>query len=275
MISREPIMEDASATTIISEEIDNFSENYTEVFQKPIVMRLTFEERLSIVQVRSDKEPTSETETEQVIEEVTTKPQRKTQQSSLITETTTQKIVTTTTETTTEELVDEPTEEVSEETTTEVEETTTESSGYVYSEKYPTAATIWNYLKDLGYSNAVCAGIMGNIMAEVGGHTLHIQPYLNDTGGAYYGICQWSTYYYPQVQGMSLSQQLDLLASTIRSEINTFGYKYYSGFNYSAFLSITDAGVAAKAFAVCYERCASWTYSVRVSNAYKAYDYFT
>ena len=38
-------------------------------------------------------------------------------------------------------------------------------------EKYPTASSIWLYLSDQGYSDEICAGILGNIMAEVGGHT--------------------------------------------------------------------------------------------------------
>jgi guanyl-specific ribonuclease Sa len=36
-------------------------------------------------------------------------------------------------------------------------------------EKYPEARKIWNYLKKMGLNNYVAAGIMGNIMAEVGG----------------------------------------------------------------------------------------------------------
>lgn len=42
-------------------------------------------------------------------------------------------------------------------------------------EEYPVATYIWSYFKELGYSNQVCAGILGNIMAEVGGQTLNIQ----------------------------------------------------------------------------------------------------
>ena len=36
--------------------------------------------------------------------------------------------------------------------------------------EYPLATTIWFYMKEnFGWSDAVCAGVMGNIMAEVGG----------------------------------------------------------------------------------------------------------
>ena len=281
------LVDKSNINTIISEEIDNFSEIYTEeeTTTNKIKMITTFEDKLLMVQTKSDKKPSSEKEiTEiQVIEEVTTKPQRTTKQTSLVTETTTKKSPAPTTaapvedeeadiDVVEEDLSDEEETEAAVEETEEVEEPATEASYYVYSERYPNAAIIWNYLRDLGYNKAVCAGILGNIMAEVGGQTLSIDPYLYDNG--YYGICQWSTYYYPQASGMGLYDQLGLLARTIRSEMNNFGYKYYSGFGYSSFLNLTDPSAAAKAFAMCYERCASWSYSVRVNNAYKAYDYF-
>ena len=47
--------------------------------------------------------------------------------------------------------------------------TTTQASG-----KYSQATQVWNGLKALGLNDYVCAGIMGNIMAEVGGQTLDI-----------------------------------------------------------------------------------------------------
>ena len=53
--------------------------------------------------------------------------------------------------------------------------------------KYPVATEVWLYMKDLGWSDSVCAGIMGNMMSEVGGKTLKLDPnlYYKDT---YYGI---------------------------------------------------------------------------------------
>ena len=41
-------------------------------------------------------------------------------------------------------------------------------------------------MKELGWNDYVCAGIVGNLMAEVGGQTLNIDPQL---GNSYYGIC--------------------------------------------------------------------------------------
>lgn len=137
--------------------------------------------------------------------------------------------------------------------------------------EYPVATAIWNYLKDLGYNDYVAAGILGNIMAEVGGQTLNIQPTLSN--GTYYGMCQWKLCYYPSVNGLGVEGQLDLLASTIEQEFNEFGH--VSGYSYEEFLNIQDEQTAALAFAKTYERCGSGSHSVRQKNATKALEYFT
>ena len=137
--------------------------------------------------------------------------------------------------------------------------------------EYPVATTIWNYLKDLGYNDYVAAGILGNMMAEVGGQTLDIQPTLSN--GAYYGMCQWKMCYYPSASGLGTEGQLDLLANTIEQEFNEFGH--VSGYSYEEFLNIQDEQAAALAFAKTYERCGSGSHSVRQKNATKALEYFT
>ena len=38
--------------------------------------------------------------------------------------------------------------------------------------EYPVATEIWMFLKNCGYNDYVAAGILGNMMAEVGGNTL-------------------------------------------------------------------------------------------------------
>ena len=139
-------------------------------------------------------------------------------------------------------------------------------------EAYPTATKIWKYLRKCGYNNYVCAGIMGNIMAECGGQSFAIQATLYDHG--YYGICQWSRRWYPDVQGQDLNYQLKFLSKTIKSEFNNYGSRYYRGFNYKAFCGLQDEQSAALAFAKCYERCSSAYYAIRGTNATKAYKYF-
>lgn len=142
----------------------------------------------------------------------------------------------------------------------------------VVSKKYPTAAYIWNYLKKMGYNDYVCAGIMGNLMIETGGRTLNLNPNIYGGGGSYYGICQWSAYYCPGVQGASLDGQLAYLAKTIKTEINNYGFNYSSTMNYNNFLKMKNAREAAIAFGKCYERGAGS--DVRANCAEIAYSHF-
>ena len=149
----------------------------------------------------------------------------------------------------------------------------------MWSEKagsYPVATQVWRYMKEeLGWNDYVCAGVMGNMMAEVGGQTLNLDPYLYGHSGAnYYGLCQWSSRYYPSIQGADVDAQLDFLASTVKKELDTYGYLFRSGLDYEAFCNLTDAEDAAMAFAKAYERCGSGSYGVRQRNAIKAYNYF-
>ena len=138
--------------------------------------------------------------------------------------------------------------------------------------EYPAATQIWRYMKDLGWNDYVCAGIMGNLMAEVGGQTLNIQYQLQ--GNGYYGMCQWNKAYRSGVWGADFTGQCDFLRDTIKYEIDTFGYAYKKGFNLDSFLALSNERDAALAFAKCYERCGSETYTIRQNNAEKAYDYF-
>lgn len=139
--------------------------------------------------------------------------------------------------------------------------------------QYPEATKIWLYMKDQGWNDYVCAGIMGNLMTEVGGQTLNLQVKSNTNG--YYGICQWNKNHKKNVWGKSLDKQLEYLNSNIESEFNTYGYAYKKDFNFNTFLNLTNEKEAALAFAKIYERCGSASYNVRQENAIKAYNYFT
>lgn len=139
------------------------------------------------------------------------------------------------------------------------------------SAEYPAATQVWRYMKSLDWNDYVCAGIMGNLMAEVGGQTLDIQYRLK--GNGYYGMCQWNKAY-SNIWGADLETQCDYLRDTIKYEIDTFGYAYKKGFNLDSFLALSNERDAALAFAKCYERCGSGTYTIRQNNAEKAYDYF-
>lgn len=140
--------------------------------------------------------------------------------------------------------------------------------------EYPAATTTWLYLKDLGYSDYICAGILGNMMAECGGHTLALEPSIIGDNW-FYGICQWSKSYYPEVWGTDLEYQLAFLDSTLEEEFNSFGKLYKRYFNYAKFIALTDEKEVALAFAQVYERCNPSSYSIRQHNATIAYNYYT
>lgn len=144
-------------------------------------------------------------------------------------------------------------------------------------EEYPYATYIWLFFtRQMGFSNEVVAGILGNIMAEVGANTLNIQYWLYSyDGGYYYGICQWAKTYFPDVRGMDLIGQCEYLAKNIEAQINAFGKMYNIEDAYYQFLSLTSPSEAALQFAKFYEACAANTYYIRQSNAKIAYDYFT
>ena len=136
--------------------------------------------------------------------------------------------------------------------------------------EYPSASRIWQFLKSNGYNDYVCAGIMGNLMTEVGGQTLNLQCMIY--GDGYYGMCQWNPRH-TKVFGKGINGQCEYLLSTIEKEFNTYGSNYASGFNYNSFKNMNNEQNAAIACAKVYERCASASYYQRAANAAEAYNY--
>ena len=142
----------------------------------------------------------------------------------------------------------------------------------ILEEEYPTATIIWNSLLEEGYTETIAAAILGNIMTEVGGHTLNIDATIGSKD--YYGICQWSYKYCADVFNKDLQGQLAYLNETMENEFNTFGNQYEKGFKYTDFLEMIDVREAALAFSKCYERNAPGSYTIRQDNAEVAYKYF-
>lgn len=122
---------------------------------------------------------------------------------------------------------------------------------------YPVAATVWQRLREHGISGPVAAGIMGNMMAECGGHTLELMPYTYS--GGFYGLCMWSLCYFPDVDGLGVVEQVDFLVDTLDNIKD-------GGGSVEAFLDLTDARQAARYFSDYYERPAAWS-EKRADNA--------
>lgn len=242
-----------------------------DMFEFSVENRLKFNRYYS-VSFEEPLEPIEEKDIEYAVKEKTSlvsySPEETTKPKKIEKESLTKHIEEITEKETIEELITEEISESQEEDNTEEEIT----ENKIRETGYSAASTIWYYLRSCGYSKAVCAGILGNIMAECGGHTLDINPYIY--AGNYYGICMWSLYYCPSINGASLQGQLNYLVSNIAYQINSFGYCYYSGFGYNAFLNLSTCEEAALAFAKCYERCGSGTYITRQQNARRAYNYF-
>jgi hypothetical protein len=151
----------------------------------------------------------------------------------------------------------------SETSTTRAETTTAKPSG-----TYAQATQVWNGLRNLGLNKYVCAGILGNIMAEVGGQTLDISRWPQYSQGTYYGICQWA--------GSRKQRLLNNFGPTLEDQIRFLSVELFEVIpKGNSFYNMQDEKEAALYFAKYYERCGSGSYSVRQSNATKALNYFT
>ena len=146
-------------------------------------------------------------------------------------------------------------------------------------EENPTGTYIWRYMKDLGYSDAVCAGIFGNMMLECGIDevgSFDLKWWVYDSSTWFYGLCQWSKTYYPEVHGADLEVQMNYLRDTIKEQIDEAGFVYGGyGFGYEEFLQLEDPAEVAVCFAKAYERCAAQHVWPRRAFAEQAYEYFT
>lgn len=139
--------------------------------------------------------------------------------------------------------------------------------------EYPTACYVWKFFKNLGYSDQVIAGLLGNMMIECGAMSLNLQWDVYSPGGAFYGLCQWSKTYFPEIHGADLKTQCEYLRDTIETQVNAFGPSFRRGYNFETFLAIDNAYDAGYAFCECYER--GHGASLRAKQAIVAYEYFT
>ena len=146
-----------------------------------------------------------------------------------------------------------------------IENAVTEFTTKEQRSRYPVAALVWELLRQSGLSEPVAAGIIGNMMAECGGQTLDLQPYIYASG--FYGLCMWSLAYFPQIDGQDVHGQIAVLLDTMPTNMEQAGYTY------SSFLALTDARTVARWFSYGYERPAVWV-EQRADNAEAALAYF-
>lgn len=142
-------------------------------------------------------------------------------------------------------------------------------------ETFPIAKEVWDILINFDYSKEVTAGIIGNMMVECGGNTLHLKPSIISKDGLYYGLCQWSKKYYYDAWNLNTEQQCSYLYNTLEDQVNIFGNNYKIRFNSEDFFNLNDEKQVALAFAKCYERCGRATYRDRMRCATIALEYFS
>lgn len=131
--------------------------------------------------------------------------------------------------------------------------------------KYPVACAVWQLLREAGLSEVSSAAIIGNGMAESGGHTLDLNLYQFVDG--FYGIWAMSIIYFPDVYGKGVPGQVEALLNSLDSNMRV------AGGSEKEFLEITDVRQAAKYFSDKWERPAQWS-SKRADDAEIAYQFF-
>ena len=131
--------------------------------------------------------------------------------------------------------------------------------------QYPVAAAVWQLLREAGISEIHAAAIIGNAMAESGGHTLDLNLYQDVSG--FYGMWAMGKSYFPEVVGQGVPGQVRVLLDTLESNIKA------GGGSASYWWSLTDVRAAARYFSDYWERPAVWS-EARADDAEVALAYF-
>ena len=147
----------------------------------------------------------------------------------------------------------------------------------VRAEEYPVATQAWLYMKnELGFSDIVCAGIMGNMMAECGGcWTSDLDWDVSSSSG--FGMIQWLGGRKQQLFNIygntpSVENQLDFVKDEL---YGTNGVtKQVTDSQLDKIMNAETPEDCAYAFACYYERCGEGHRWVRRDYARRAYEYF-
>ena len=152
-----------------------------------------------------------------------------------------------------------------------------EENWKVRAEEYPVATQAWLYMKnELGFSDIVCAGIMGNMMAECGGcWTSDLDWDVHSSSG--FGMIQWLGGRKQQLFSIygsnpSVENQLDFVKDEL---YGTNGVtKQVTDSQLDKIINAETPEDCAYAFACYYERCGEDHRWVRRDYARRAYEYF-
>lgn len=147
----------------------------------------------------------------------------------------------------------------------------------VRASEYPVATKVWLYMKnEFGWNDIVCAGIMGNMMAECGGcWTSDLDWGLNEPGG--FGMIQWLGSRRKQLFSIygktpSIENQLNFMKDEL---YGTNGVsKQVSEKQLNKIMNAETPEECAFAFASYFERCSEKHRAPRRGYARAAYEYF-
>ena len=143
--------------------------------------------------------------------------------------------------------------------------------------EYPIATQVWLYMKnELGFNDIVCAGIMGNMMAECGGcWTSDLDWDVHSSSG--FGMIQWLGGRKQQLFSIygdapTIENQLDFMKNEL---YGTNGVtKQVSDWQLDKIMNAETPEECAYAFACYFERCSEEHRAPRRGYARTAYEYF-
>ena len=143
--------------------------------------------------------------------------------------------------------------------------------------EYPVATQVWLYMKnELGYSDTVCAGIMGNMMAECGGcWTSDLNWDVHSSSG--FGMIQWLGGRKRQLfsiygENPSIEDQLNFMHDELHGTDGVA--KQVTNWQLEQIMEADTPEECAYAFACYFERCGEGHRAPRRGYARRAYEYF-
>ena len=147
----------------------------------------------------------------------------------------------------------------------------------VRASKYPVATKVWLYMKnEFGWNDIVCAGIMGNMMAECGGcWTSDLDWNVHSSSG--FGMIQWLGGRKKQLfsiygENPSIEDQLNFMHDEL---YGTDGVTWQvSQKQLDKIMNASSPEECAFAFATYFERCGEQHRAPRRGYAKRAYEYF-
>ena len=143
--------------------------------------------------------------------------------------------------------------------------------------EYPVATQAWLYMKnEFGWNDTVCAGIIGNMMAECGGcWTSDLNWQSNSSSG--YGLIQWVSNRRKELFSIygnnpSIEDQLNFMKDEL---YGTNGVtKQVEDWQLKKIMEASSPEECAYAFATYFERCGAGHRAPRRGYAKRAYEYF-